>query len=39
MARPAIGANTYRAKKRIKRKGRHKKNVKRKAPKLTSRFA
>ena len=29
MARPAIGANTYRAKKQIKRPGRHKKRVKR----------
>jgi len=39
MARPAIGFNNYRAKKRIKRKGRHKKRVKRKAPAFTSRFA
>mgnify|MGYP003129152844 FL=1 len=39
MPRPAIGANTYRAKKKIKRPGRHKKRVKRTAPTLTSRFA
>ena len=29
MPRPAIGANTYRAAKKIKRPGRHKKSVKR----------
>tara|TARA_R100000655_G_scaffold66731_2_gene105191 strand:- start:317 stop:541 length:225 start_codon:yes stop_codon:yes gene_type:complete len=39
MARPAIGANNYTRKKKIKRPGRHKKRVKRKAPTLTSRFA
>ena len=39
MPRPAIGANNYTRKKKIKRRGRHKKRVKRKAPTLTSRFA
>jgi len=38
MARPVIGASAYKYKKRIRRPGRHKKNVKRKAPTFTSRF-
>ena len=32
MPRPAIGANNYTRKKKIKRPGRHKKRVKRKTP-------
>ena len=39
MARSAIGFDNYRAKRRVKRKGRHKKRIKRKAPTFTSRFA